>query len=293
VSDGTTEGTQPIVDAVPGINTVIEGLTEFNGKLYFSTSDETNGEELWVTDGTAAGTNLVADINLGSRSSNPNSLTEFDGKLYFVADDGINGAELWSTDGTTAGTNLVEDINPGAGSSLARFNISNDSLTVAGNELFFVADAGEGKKLFKLADNSSVVDPVEPTPPPATSPPTLILGTPGDDVLTGTATNERIEGGRGNDILVGGAGDDILAAGEGVDVLTGGAGADTFYLGAGARTNTITDFDLNSDRLGLAGGLTVEKLNFSGENVRAGDDVLVTLTGVDTADLTASNFGTL
>ncbi|WP_319419354.1 ELWxxDGT repeat protein [Pleurocapsa sp. FMAR1] len=65
---------------------LIFGLTEFNNKLYFSAKDGENGSELWVSDGTTEGTQLVKDINPdGGYYSNsyPRDLTEIDNKLYF------------------------------------------------------------------------------------------------------------------------------------------------------------------------------------------------------------------
>ena len=41
-------------------------LTNVNGTLYFTADDGTHGEELWKTDGTAAGTVMVKDILPGS-----------------------------------------------------------------------------------------------------------------------------------------------------------------------------------------------------------------------------------
>src|SRR4051812_32205247 len=44
-------------------------LFEMGGKLYFAAFDETNGRELWTTDGTEAGTVLVKDISPGNSGS--------------------------------------------------------------------------------------------------------------------------------------------------------------------------------------------------------------------------------
>jgi ELWxxDGT repeat protein len=52
-------------------------------------------EELWKSDGTAAGTLLVRDIYPGGVSSDPRDLVAMDNKLYFSADDGVHGRELW------------------------------------------------------------------------------------------------------------------------------------------------------------------------------------------------------
>ena len=94
-------------------------LTQFNGKLYFSADDGKNGRELWVSDGTAEGTNLVKDIYPGNPnyqnsgymdSSIPTHFIKFDNKLYFSARDSQNDSELWVTDGTTQGTKLLAEI---------------------------------------------------------------------------------------------------------------------------------------------------------------------------------------
>ena len=64
-------------------------LTEFNNKIYFSgNSFDDAGWELWITDGTSAGTNMVSDINNGADSSSPQQFTISDNYLWFVADNG-------------------------------------------------------------------------------------------------------------------------------------------------------------------------------------------------------------
>ena len=96
------------------------------GVLYFGGNDGSNtaGRELWKSDGTAAGTVMVKDINPGAEGSDRPStsnqtksgLGEFltmGATTYFTANDGTNGSELWKTDGTAAGTVMVKDINTG------------------------------------------------------------------------------------------------------------------------------------------------------------------------------------
>jgi Ca2+-binding RTX toxin-like protein len=72
--------------------------------------------------------------------------------------------------------------------------------------------------------------------------------------------------------------------------LTGGNGEDIFVFANGEGIDTINDFKLGSDQIGLTGGLTFGNLSFSGNQIRMGSDVLVVLTGVNTNTLTASNF---
>ena len=104
-------------------------VTNAGGVAYFAATDTANGTELWKSDGTAAGTVLVANINPGNASSNPSSLAVFDLNLYFAANDGTNGNEVWRTNGTAAGTALVLNINPGnAASNPSNLATYNDRL---------------------------------------------------------------------------------------------------------------------------------------------------------------------
>lgn len=64
-------------------------------RLFFSATDDVHGEELWVSDGTKAGTKLAGDLRIGKESSAPTPLAVHGGYLYFSADNGAIGAELW------------------------------------------------------------------------------------------------------------------------------------------------------------------------------------------------------
>ncbi|TRV00189.1 MAG: hyalin [Microcystis wesenbergii Mw_QC_S_20081001_S30] len=117
-------------------------LTAVGNTLFFWANDGVNGYGLWKSDGTTAGTVLVADISFGD--SFPGNLTAVGNTLYFQAYDGVNGGELWKSDGTAAGTVLVKDIRPGLSTSYPV------SLTAVGNTLFFAADDGvNGFELWK------------------------------------------------------------------------------------------------------------------------------------------------
>jgi ELWxxDGT repeat protein len=125
-------------------------LAPLGGTLYFNVTDGAHGIELWATDGTAAGTAMVADILPGPQSSAPGGLTAAGDRLYCAARDSLHGEELWQSDGTAAGTSLVQDIAPSAGWS------SPGQLTVAGDHLFFTADDGlTGRELWALSLGAS------------------------------------------------------------------------------------------------------------------------------------------
>ena len=81
--------------------------------LFFIANDGIRGEELWKSDGTAAGTVLVRDIVSGIGGSLPSNLVNVSGTLYFTAANSVGGRELWKSNGTAAGTVRVKDISPG------------------------------------------------------------------------------------------------------------------------------------------------------------------------------------
>jgi ELWxxDGT repeat protein len=156
VSLSPLDGQNPYL--VKDINTLREdissspqNLVNVNGVLFFSATDGYHDYELWKSDGTAAGTVLVKDINPGIAGSNPQNLTAVNGTAFFSASDGTNGSELWKSDGTAAGTILVKDINPGSGSSYPQ------NLTNVNGTLFFTANDGtHGTELWKSDGTSEI-----------------------------------------------------------------------------------------------------------------------------------------
>lgn len=104
----TDSNTNVLLDAI--WNTV------YQNKIYFRANDGVHGYELWVSDGTTAGTFMLKDIDtLPGHSGAPRLFFVFQQKLYFQANDSVHGKELWVTDGSEAGTHLVKDIWPGKG----------------------------------------------------------------------------------------------------------------------------------------------------------------------------------
>jgi ELWxxDGT repeat protein len=166
-SDGTAAGTILVKDINPGTNQFAnpkgsepKSLTSIGGTLYFQAYDDINGQELWKSDGTVAGTVIVKDINAGPYGSLPENFTAVGNALYFAASTPNNGKELWKSDGTAAGTVMVKDIGMGSlGSNL-------ESLTAVGSTLYFQAsDDNNGTELWKsdgTAANTVLVKDIYP-----------------------------------------------------------------------------------------------------------------------------------
>jgi ELWxxDGT repeat protein len=112
-------------------------LVDLNGILYYVADNGTNGNELWRSDGTAAGTYMVKDIMPGTLGSSITSLTKIGSELYFSADGG-QGTEFWKSDGTAAGTFMVKEISPGI-TSLGQASSAPSKFTKVNNTTFFVA----------------------------------------------------------------------------------------------------------------------------------------------------------
>ena len=76
-------------------------------QVFMLGNDDVAGEELWVSDGTTAGTQLVKDICPGPASSQIKNMVVSGGKVFFTATDGNQGKQLWISDGTLGGTKAV------------------------------------------------------------------------------------------------------------------------------------------------------------------------------------------
>jgi glycerophosphoryl diester phosphodiesterase len=126
----------------------------------------------------------------------------------------------------------------------------------------------------------------------------ILYGGLGDDRLGGKGGNDQLFGDEGDDKLWGDDGDDLLYGGLGDDRLvgddfSGGAGSDVFVLAVGEGTDTIVDFEIGTDFIGLAGGLEFGQVSLTQDNgdtlIGFEDETLAILKGV-TASLTSSDF---
>ena len=136
------------------------GLVGLGNKVFFAADDGISGRELWCSDGTTQGTQLVADLNPGG-SSNPEHLAASGNLLFFAASDNDHGTEVWRSDGTQSGTILLDDVAPGPDSG---FDPTIGMKTGSTTAYFTATDGISGIQILRSTgspdDTQMVTDPV-------------------------------------------------------------------------------------------------------------------------------------
>jgi ELWxxDGT repeat protein len=186
-SNGTTAGTMLVSDIVPGqrgsspqdITYAIgqQGQNPPNQVLvYFSASDPAHGRQLWRSNGTAAGTVMITDVNPGPAGLAPQDIAPLTGMTaMFSGDDRTHGREPWVTDGTTAGTHMYQDLNRGlAGSNPADITPSIYDIGILEQFplwYFSANDGRHGREFFVAYPGSPPAELYDINPGPASSNP--------------------------------------------------------------------------------------------------------------------------
>ncbi len=150
-SDGTPVGTILLRDIIPGVASSAPAHLAVSpvspNPIYFSADDGVHGRELWVTDGTTAGTSLAADVWSGANPGmGPDSevvVGQLGSGASIVLFQGANsrsGVELFEL--TTTGPVQRTDIGGTSASSRPR------DFAWGGGVLMFTADSGIGTEPF-------------------------------------------------------------------------------------------------------------------------------------------------
>lgn len=149
-SDGTQEGTFMIKDINegPANSTPLTKDTHqavvVGNKVYFVANDGPHSSELWRTDGTEEGTEMVADINPAGDGVLAEYFTVVDNTLYFSATDNT----LWKVDDNTVPKKLSEDVF-----------FADSEMVLLGDKLVAYATNSEtGGELFTIDTNTDEVD---------------------------------------------------------------------------------------------------------------------------------------
>jgi ELWxxDGT repeat protein len=143
-SDGTTAGTELVgLFGWPNFGAEIQPVVA-GDFIYFVGHSNTEGNEVWITDGTRAGTHILKDIKTALGGSRDDFvLSTLGDSLLFRAYSSLSGSDLWKSDGTEAETTLVRPISPTTASS------NPSELTEFKGTLYFFARNADGEALWR------------------------------------------------------------------------------------------------------------------------------------------------
>ena len=153
-TDGSGPGTFMVKDANPGTGSGLRysfgGVTDIavlNGKLIYAADNGVDGMELWHSDGTSDGTEMLWDEN-SNGDSNPMGFTYHNGSVYFSFEDDTFGWEIGRTEG--------EAILWGNDIALNSADSFPFGFTSMGDYIYFSADDGvNGRELWRSDGTSS------------------------------------------------------------------------------------------------------------------------------------------
>ncbi len=167
-TDGTSDGAIILQSSLSGTGNYYrpKGLdwTIYNNNIYFSGTDS-NGDELWVTDGTQNGTYMVKDIlpedeSTGTNYGYPKYFKNYNDKFYFSGRASSTydyTDQIWESDGTTDGTQILTVLPYG------NLGLSNEYIpdpckfTLLNSKLYFQAYENEIWETDGTADGSTEV----------------------------------------------------------------------------------------------------------------------------------------
>ncbi len=144
-------------------------VVEYNGKLVFSALSYEDshiitgkGQELWESDGTAAGTKMLSDVNFGSGSSMPTGFIKAYGSLFFIATTQIGSptpkTQLFVTDGTALGTlPHPSNIYVGANTYYLPYQFINGYLHIVTAD--FITPGSDLKHMYRVMSPTATISP--------------------------------------------------------------------------------------------------------------------------------------
>ncbi len=148
ITKGTSASTKTISPTTGTINNIPD-IVSYNNNIYFAYDDGVHGNELWISDGTVAGTVLFKDLYAGSTGSYPQAFTVANNKLFFMA-SGVDGERrLYVSDGTKGGTKIIKNY------FISLFNGMSD-FAVLNNDIYFNSDNGTGSGTGLWKSNGSL-----------------------------------------------------------------------------------------------------------------------------------------
>jgi Ca2+-binding RTX toxin-like protein len=181
---------------------------------------------------------------------------------------------------TSSGGNLI-----GTGNALDAFDQPTDQINVTEPGLGPLADNGGPTLTHLLESDSPGIDAGVDSllPPQITTDQRGLPRISGASIDSGSVELQSpvLLGTPERDTLIGGMGNDTITGFQNRDSLTGGGGSDHFvYTSVVDRIDTISDFEVNTDKIVLTEVL--ESLNYQGNNAIADGYVVFATAGTNT-----------
>jgi ELWxxDGT repeat protein len=144
-SQGTIDSTRPVY-GFPDYFTPSGRFLGVGNRLFFVYENAQDITELWVSDGSEAGTRMIMPISspIGYSCQNPfeeSNWAELNGYLYFTAYDDSQGVGLWKTNGTASGTTKLVDVDATRGP--ADNEIPCHKLVATSDHVYFIRNDGD------------------------------------------------------------------------------------------------------------------------------------------------------
>ncbi len=164
VIDGETSGFELDGEGLSLLKTIhtMSELKSLGTNLIFRIRTAANGEELWRSNGTVAGTLRYKMLRAGEGTPPLFSPSTTIGRThYFIANDGIHGNEIWRTQGSGSTTYMLADLN--TNDPVLASGLEYDISTFVGfrDSLYISAIGNDGKwSLFKSKNYSTTVSKV-------------------------------------------------------------------------------------------------------------------------------------
>ncbi|HEX5326404.1 MAG TPA: hypothetical protein VFW75_07025 [Acetobacteraceae bacterium] len=217
--------------------------------------------DLWKTDGTAAGTSLIATLPdnspAGTDLAGISTMSSLGSRVVFTYNDGAGDNSVWSSDGTASGTVMIEDHANANVASWATALIAtppppSPPAPPPPSPDFFITDTSTGQS--STAASVSYSGPVSGLQ-------SEYINVSADNLNIATnVPNAFIHSGSGNDAIMTSSGRNVLDGGPGSNFLTGSTGSDTFFVDDRVASTdiwtTVANFHAGDDATvwGLAPG---------------------------------------
>mgnify|MGYP001444085993 CR=1 FL=1 len=133
-------------------------IATYDNTFYFGATTESEGVELWSSDGTVGGTSLLIDFELGAGSSSPYTLFQDNELLFLSVVTSNQGRELWSLNMSDNSFQILKDIATGPSNGIPMLNYNTYNAFAKGADgLYYFAASNEsyGTELWRTDGTSS------------------------------------------------------------------------------------------------------------------------------------------